>query len=461
MKRKNKTDMNEQLASGKIKPLLIRMAIPFTIGQLVNALYSIVDRMYIGQMPNVGTAALSGLGLTFPIIMMVLAFAVLIGLGGAPLSSIKAGAGDDESARRYLGNAVTLLILSGIVLTVVFLIFLDPLLIAFGASENTLPYARDYLGIYLWGTVFVQLATGLNAFINSQGYATTGTITLVVGAVLNVVLDPIFIYTLGMGIKGAAVATVIAQAVSAAWVVGFLCSKHSYLRIQAQYLRLKWQVVKTTCMLGFSNFIFQVNESIVVIVINRLLRHYGGVLGDLHIASMAILASVSQIFFMPLKGIMHATQPLVSYNTGAKNHTRIREAIRYSRYYSVGSAAVMWALMMLIPRTISMAFTPDPELIALTERTMRLMFCTVFLIGMQMVNQNAFIAMGNTGYSFLFGIMRKVLLLIPLAFTLPLWMGIDGVYLAEAVSNVLTVIVTYIVFERYMNRLKHSFSQSM
>jgi len=457
LKRQNNTDINEQLAHAKILPLLLRLTIPTTVAQLVNALYSIVDRMYIGRMPGVGTMALSGLGLTFPIIMLITAFSSLIGMGGAPLASIRMGAGDKEGAQRYLGNAFSLLLIIGAVLTVVCTIWRDPMLLAFGASENTLPYASDYLGIYLLGTVFVQLSLGLNAFINAQGYAGMGMITVIIGAVLNVVLDPIFIYVFDMGIAGAAVATVISQFVSAAWVVGFLCSKKPRLTITLRDMRLDWGIIKSSCALGVSTFTFMLNESIVVIVLNRLLRHYGGTLGDLHIASMAILSSVGQIFFMPLKGIIQGAQPIISYNMGARNYPRIRETVHYARVCSITCAVVMWAAMVFLPQHIALAFTPDRELISLTTITMRLMYSTVFVLGLQMVNQNAFIAMGNTRYSFFFGILRKVILLLPLAFILPFFTGVWGIYAAEAISNLITVVVTHVVFTKYLRQLKLEF----
>lgn len=458
MKLNNKTDMSEKLAHAEILPLLLRLTIPVTVAQLVNAAYSIVDRMYIGRMPGVGTTALSGLGLTFPIIMMITAFSSLIGMGGAPLASIRLGAGDKKEAQLYLGNAFSMLLIIGAVLTVVCIIWKDPMLMAFGASEATLPYASDYLGVYLVGTVFVQLALGLNSFINAQGYAGMGMATVVIGAVLNVVLDPIFIYVFDMGIVGAAVATVISQFVSAIWVVGFLCSKKSKLNITLRDMRLDWNIVKSSCALGVSMFTFLINESIVVIALNRLLRQYGGTAGDLHIASMAILSSVGQIFFMPLKGIVQGAQPIISYNMGARNYPRIRQTIHYARICSITCAVVMWAAMVFLPKYIALAFTTDQELIRMTVVTMRLMYSTVFVLGMQMVNQNSFIAMGNTRYSFFFGILRKVLLLLPLAFILPIFTGVWGIYAAEAISNLISVVVTHIVFTKYLNKLKLEFA---
>lgn len=449
-----KSSMNDQLAEAKILPLLIRLTIPVTVAQLVNALYSIVDRMYIGHIPGSGTMALSGVGITFPIIMMISAFSCIPGMGGAPLASICMGRGDYKKAQSYLSNACTMLIFIGIVIMAVCLAFLDPMLLAFGANNATLPFAHDYLLIYLMGTVFVELAMGLNPFINAQGFTGAGTVTVVIGAVLNIVLDPILIYVFDMGIAGAAAATVISQFVSAVWVVRFLCSDHSSLHIRWRDLKPDFSIIKSTCALGVSPFTFRINESIVVILLNRLLIRYGGTSSDLHIASMAILTSISQIFFMPLIGIITGAQPILSYNLGAKNHQRIRETISYARILSMGCAVLMWLAMMVFPQLITRLFTNDSELIALTTVTMRLMFCTVVVLGMQMVNQNAFVALGNTWYSFIFGIMRKLLFLVPLALALPLLCGVWGIYMAEAVSNLLTTIITYCAFSHYMKRLE-------
>lgn len=451
-----KPDINTQLAQAKVFPLLVRLTIPVTVAQLVNALYSIVDRMYIGHMPDSGAIALSGMGITFPIIMMISAFSCIPGMGGAPLSSICLGSGDLHKAQKYMSNACTMLLLISLLITAACLLFLDPMLLAFGANQATLPYAHDYLFIYLMGTVFVELAMGLNPFIIAQGFTGIGTVTVIIGAVLNIILDPVLIYIFDMGIAGAAAATVISQFVSAAWVLWFLCSGKSLFHITFNDMKPDCNIIRSTCALGVSPFTFRINESIVVILLNHLLIHYGGMMGDLHLASMAILTSISQIFFMPLMGIITGAQPLLSYNLGAGNYSRIRETIYYARILSIGCAAIMWLVTMAAPQLITALFTNDPELTALTTASMRIMFCTVFVLGMQMVNQNAFVALGNTLYSFIFGIMRKLLLLVPLALLLPLFFGVWGIYMAEAVSNLLTTVITYLVFCRYMAALKKS-----
>lgn len=445
--------MNCQLAQAPVFSLLIRLALPVTAAQLANALYSMVDKMYLGHIPGTGTEALSALGVAFPIIMLISAFSYIPGMGGSPLASIAMGEKNLEKADQCLSNSFSMLLIIGTALTVILWIFLEPLLSLFGADAQILPYAEKYLRIYLLGTIFVELSLGLNPFINAQGYTIQGMITILIGAVLNLLLDPLFIFHWEMGVEGAAIATVISQMVSAAWVLVFLHSKKAIFRIRAKYLKPDKKLVTEICKLGVSPFTFRINESLVVIVLNRLLVSYAGGDGNLHIASMGLLSNMSQVFFMPLTGIITGAQPILSYNLGCRNHLRIKETVKYARYLSMGCAVVMWAAMMFAPRQICRLFTDDPELISLTAVTMRIMFCTVWVLGLQMVNQNAFVALGNSFYSFLFGIMRKLLFLIPLALLLPFLWGVWGVYAAEAVSNLLTTVITHIVFQSYLNKL--------
>lgn len=456
MKNKQTQDLNWQLAHGSVLPLLIRLTIPAAMAQLVNALYSIVDRMYIGHLPEIGTLALGSVGLTFPITMLISAFACLPGMGGAPLASIAIGHGDPPKAQRYLNQAALLLLIISLVMTVFGLVFLDPMLILFGADEITLPYARSYLQIYLLGTVFVELALGLNPFINTQGFLLTGTISVVIGAALNIVLDPLLMYVLKLGVRGAALATVLSQMVSCVWILGFLCSSCSGIRLSLKELQIHRKSILEICALGISPFTFRVNESLVMILLNRLLRAYGGSAAELHLASMTILNSISQIFFMPLLGVVNGAQPILSYNFGAKNYSRVQETVHYARVLSVGCATIMWAAIMIFPRGICLLFNNDPQLIELTIVTLRIMFCTSFVLGFQMINQNAFVAMGNTRYSFFFGIMRKLLLLVPLALILPNYLGVWGIYAAEAISNPITTLVTFIAFTHYLHKIRES-----
>lgn len=457
---KQTQDLNWQLAHGPILPLLVRLTIPATMAQLVNALYSIVDRMYIGHLPEIGTLALGSVGLTFPITMLISAFACLPGMGGAPLASIAIGQGDTRKAQRYLNQAALLLLLISLVMTVFCLLFLQPMLLLFGADGSTLPYAKSYLEIYLLGTVFVELALGLNPFINTQGFLFTGTISVVIGAVLNIVLDPLLMYVLKLDVRGAALATVLSQMVSCVWILSFLRSSRSGIRLSLREMRMHGGTIREICALGVSPFTFRVNESLVMILLNRLLRVYGGNAAELHLASMTILNSISQIFFMPLLGVVNGAQPILSYNFGARNYARVQETVHYARVLSVSCAVLMWAGIMLFPQGICLLFNNNPQLVALTTVTLRIMFCTSFALGFQMINQNAFVAMGNTGYSFFFGIMRKLLLLVPLAFILPHCMGVWGIYAAEAISNPVTTLVTFIVFTHYLHKLRNDWAVS-
>ena len=451
-------DINWHIAQGPILPLLIRLTIPAAMSQLVNALYSIVDRMYIGHLPEIGTLALGSVGLTFPITTLISAFACLPGMGGAPLASIAIGQGDTRKAQRYLNQAALLLLIISAVMTVLCLAFLEPILLLFGADATTLPYAQSYLQIYLLGTVFVEFALGLNPFINTQGFLFTGTISVIIGAVLNIVLDPLLMYVLKLDVRGAALATVLSQMVSCVWVLGFLCSSRSGIRLSCKEMHFHGTSMTEICTLGVSPFTFRLNESLVMILLNRLLRIYGGTAADLHLASMTILNSISQIFFMPLLGVVNGAQPILSYNFGARNYERVHQTVHYARILSFGCAAFMWAVIMIFPQGICLLFNNDPQLVELTTVTLRIMFCTSLALGFQMINQNAFVAVGNTGYSFFFGIMRKLLILIPLAFILPRYLGVWGIYAAEAISNPVTTLVTFVVFSRYLHKIRVSWA---
>ena len=447
------TSINHQLATAPIRPLLIRLSIPAAVAQIVNALYSIVDRMFIGHLPGVGSLALSGLGLTFPITMLIAAFSCLPGAGGAPLASIAIGEGDTPRAQTILNNAFTLLLVISAVMTLGCLALLEPMLLWFGADHTTLPYAADYLRIYLVGTVFVELSLGLNFFINAQGFTRIGTLSISIGAVLNLILDPIFLYVLDLGIQGAAYATVISQGASCLWNVWFLCSSRPSIRLNVRDMKPELPLIRQSCALGISPFTFRINESLVNILLNRQIVTYGGADATVHLAVLAVLSSINQIFFMPLAGIVSGTQPILSYNFGAKNVLRVRETIRHARFLSMTCAVIMWGCIMLFPGIICRLFTTDEKLIRLAVPALRMMFCTIFALGYQMVNQNAFVAMGNTGYSFLFGIMRKLLILVPLALILPKFWGVWGIYIAEAVSNPITTAITFVVFEGFLRNL--------
>lgn len=455
--RENKKNMEEQLAYGRILPLLLKLAIPSTAAQIVNALYSLVDRIFIGHMEGVGSIALTGLGLTMPIILIITAFSYMVGNGGGPLLSIRLGEQKREEAAHLQGNSFLLLLMIGLVLTILFYVFCDPILRIFGASEAALPYASVYMHIYVLGTIPVLVSQGMNPFLNAQGFTGLGTATVVIGAILNLILDPLLIYTFGMGIAGAAVATIISQTISGLWVMYLLLfSKRLMIRIRRVDLRFSLQNAKQICALGISSFTFLANDSLVQILINWLLRIWSPDIatGDLYIGVMAIVYSMIQVFFMPLKGVTQGAQPIVGYCYGAANIDRMKHTIRYARACSITVAASMWAVCMFLPTQVAALFTTDAGLLAVCGPSIRISFCTSFVLGMQMVNQHSFIAMGNAKYSLIFGLMRKIFVLIPLVLVFPFFMGPFGVFLAEPVSNVITVIVTYIVFTRYVKSLE-------
>lgn len=445
--------MEEQLRTHKTFPLLLKLAIPAVAAQVLNALYNLVDRMFIGHMGGEGTLALSGLGICFPIISLVTAFAWLVGMGGAPLLSISLGEKKEEDAARIESNAFLMLLLIGVTLTVFCFFFARPVLILFGASDKILPYAVTYLRIYVLGSTAVMIAGGMNSFINAQGHTALGTVTIAIGALLNIFLDFLFISVLHMGIRGAAIATVIAQIISALWVMQLLFfSDRIGVKIKIKYMALRISYVRRILALGVSSFVFMANESLVGVVLNRLIRRYEGYgdIGDLYISALTIVVSMSQLFFMPLQGITQGAQPMVGYCKGAKDYDRISETVRDGKILGIISATAFWVFFMFAPRLVASIFTKDAALIELSEGILRISFWECPLFGIQMLNQHMFVAMGNAKYSFIFAIMRKVLLLIPIACILPVFMGVNGVFLAESVSTVITVIVTQIAYTHYM-----------
>lgn len=439
-----------ELATGSIGKLLLKLSIPAILAQLINALYNIVDRMYIGHIEGIGAVALTGVGLTFPIIMLISAFAALVGMGGAPLSSIKMGEGNNEKAEKILGNCTAMLLLLAVVLTVFFMVFKDPLLMLFGASENTLPYASAYLTIYLIGTVFVQISLGLNAFINSQGFAKMGMITVLIGAVLNIILDPIFIFVFDMGVRGAALATIISQAVSACWVLRFLCGKKSILRIKLQNFRFRKDFILPALALGLSPFVMQSTESLINIVLNSSLQKYGG---DIAVGSMTIITSIMQIFLMPLTGLTQGAQPIVGFNFGAQQFDRVKKTFRLLLGACLAFSITLWASIMLFPGLFAAIFSNDAALIEHTIPCMRIYMAAMCLMGAQIACQQTFLAVGQAKISLFLAMLRKVVLLIPLVYILAVPFGVTGIFLAEPVADILAVTTTVIVFIVYSKRL--------
>lgn len=434
----------ERLAKAPIGPLMLKLAVPAVAAQVINMLYNIVDRIYIGHIPQVGDIALTGVGVTFPIIMLISAFAAFAGQGGAPLASIRLGAGDREGAEEILGNSTTMLLIAAVVLTAGFSIFKEPILYAFGASENTIGYAMDYIGIYLVGTVFVQLALGLNTFISAQGKALVAMLSVLIGAILNICLDPVFIFVLHMGVKGAALATILSQAVSAAWVVGFLLSRRSGLRIRRKNMALKGKVVGRVAGLGVAPFIMQSTESLVTVVLNTGMQTYGG---DLYVGTITIMQSIMQMIVLPTQGITQGTQPIMSYNYGAGNYLRVRQTFKRLLTVTLTVTCTAFVVMAFFPGMLARIFTPQPELIALVSRVMPIFFGGMWAFGAQLACQTTFMALGQARTSLFLALLRKVILLVPLAIILPRLTGsVMGIYVAEPIADILASATTLTLF---------------
>ena len=423
---------------------MVKLAVPAVAAQLINVLYNIVDRIYIGHIPEVGKTALTGVGVTFPILMLISAFAAFAGMGGAPLASIRLGAGDRDGAEKILGNSVAMFLGTSMVLTVVFSLFKTPILMAFGASPDTIGYALDYISIYLLGTVFVQLALGLNTFISAQGKALIAMLSVLIGAVLNIVLDPVLIFGLNMGVRGAAIATVLSQAVSACWVTGYLCSRRSGLRIKTPNLRLRGSVVGKIAGLGVAPFIMQSTESLVTVVLNTGMQTYGG---DLYVGSITILQSVMQMVVMPIQGITQGVQPIMSYNYGAGNYKRVRETFKKLLAVTITVTVAAFLLVVLFPETLARLFNNDPELVELVGKVMPIFFGGIWAFGAQMSCQATFMALGQARTSLFLALLRKVILLVPLAIVLPWLSGsVMGIYVAEPIADFLASATTLTLF---------------
>lgn len=433
------------LGRDSVGRLLFKLAVPAITAQLVNMLYNIVDRIYIGHMAGVGATALTGVGVTFPIIMIISAFSSLIGMGGAPRASIKMGQKRDDEAENILGNCVTGLLFISVVLTVFFFFFKEKLLLLFGASSVTLPYALGYMDIYICGTVFVQLALGLNPFITTQGFATTGMLTVVIGAVTNIVLDPILIFGLDMGVQGAALATIISQAVSAVWVVWFLSSRRSKLRIRPHSLKPRAKILLPVLALGCSPFIMQATESMVSVSLNSSLQRYGG---DIAVGSMAILSSLMQILMLPLTGLTQGAQPIIGFNYGAQQNDRVKKAFKLLLISSMGYAVLFWGLMMLAPKPFIAIFTSDKALAAATVSALRVYLGAGFILGAQIACQQTFIAVGQAKISLFLALLRKIFLLIPLIYIMPALLSdkVFAVFFAEPVADIIATLTTVITF---------------
>ena len=434
---------SQKLGKEPLRKLFFTMAIPSVLAQLINVLYNIVDRIYIGHIKEIGSLALTGVGVTFPIIMVVSAFSAFAGQGGAPLASILLGAKDQEKAEKVLGNSTALLLIFSLSLTLIFQILKTPLLYAFGASDNVIGFAQDYIGLYLYGTIFVMLSLGLNTFISGQGNAKVAMLSVLIGAVTNIILDPIFIFILNMGVKGAALATIISQAFSAIWVVNFLISKKSSLKIKRENLKPDMKFIKKIGSLGCSPFIMQSTESLVLLTLNSGLQKYGG---DLYVGSMSILASVLQLIFVPVSGIAQGVQPIISYNFGAGNRERVVKTFKGLLIVCLMATMFMGGIAVLFPNFYVKMFTESEELVELTSKMMPIFTLGMCIFGIQQAIQVTFLALGQAKFSIFIALLRKVILLVPLAIILPRFVGVKGIYYAEPMADITSVIVASITF---------------
>lgn len=436
------------LGQGSVGKLLFKLALPTITAQLVNVLYNMVDRIYIGHIPGVGKTALTGVGVCMSLIMLVSAFASLTAVGGATRASIYLGRGDRQGAEKILGNCVTGAVSVALLMTVLLLLFCEPMLMAFGASAQTIGYAVDYMRIYAVGTVFVMLALGLNAFITAQGFAATAMVSVLIGAVCNLILDAVFILGLEMGVSGAALATVVSQGLSALWVLRFLTGKKTSLQVRRENLKIDWKLYVPCLALGLSPFIMQSTESLLSVSFNTSLQRYGG---DLAVGAMTILASVMQFSMLPLQGLTQGAQPIISYNFGAGNARRVKSAFRILLICCLSYSTLLWALAMGIPRALASIFATDASLISYTAWAMRIYMGASLIFGAQLACQQTFIALGNAKTSLFLAILRKIILLIPLIYILPpLFQGdeqkVMAVFLAEPVADTLAVLATVCTF---------------
>lgn len=430
------TNLENDFSQGSIARNILNLALPMTLAQLINVLYSVVDRIYIGHIPHVSADALTGVGLALPVITVITAFANLFGMGGAPLCSIARGEHEEERAENVMGNSFTLLLISGAVLMTVCLMFREPILYLFGASDVTYPYADQYITIYLLGTLFVMTSLGMNNFINAQGFGKTGMLTVLLGAVLNIILDPILIFGFDMGVRGAAVATVISQGASALWVFRFLTGEKALLKIKRKSMRLKKKLVREITLLGTSGFVMSVTNGLVQIVCNAVLSRHGG---DLYVGIMTVINSVREIINMPLTGLTSGAQPVIGYNYGAGRPDRVKAAVKFMTAWSILFSIVVWAVIFFEPRFFMNLFTQETELIQEGIPAMRIYFCGIFMMALQFAGQSTYVALNRPKQAVFFALFRKVIIVVPLTVALPLvgGLGTSGVFLAEPVSNVI------------------------
>ena len=435
----------EFLANEPIGKLLLKLSIPTVVAQLINMLYNIVDRIYIGHMPGDGSLALTGVGVCMPIIMLVSAFAALVSSGGAPRASIFMGEKDTESAEKTLGNCFSLQIVVSVILTAVLLIWNKDLLLAFGASENTIGYATDYMSIYAIGTLFVQMTLGMNTFITAQGFTTTSMVSVIIGAVCNIVLDPIFIFGFQMGVKGAALATIISQMLSCVWIISFLCGKKTQLKIKKENLKLRADIILPCIALGTAAFVMQSSESVISVCFNSSLLKYGG---DIAVGAMTIMTSVMQFAMLPLQGIAQGAQPITSYNFGAKNAGRVKKTFHLLLTTCLTYSIALWAAVMVVPGVFVKIFTSDSTLAQFAAPMLRIYLGGLGLFGIQIACQMTFTSLGKAANSIVVAVVRKFVLLLPLIYIMPSLLAdkTQAVYMAEPVADIIAVTFTAILF---------------
>ncbi len=448
----NNNSQANEMATGSIPKLFFKLAVPAVVAQVVNLLYNIVDRIYIGHIPEVGASALTGVGLFSAILMFINAFAMMAGAGGAPLASIALGKKEKDHAEKIMANSFSLLILFSVILTIGFYLFAPKLLTMFGASENTLPFAVDYARIYILGSIFVLIVMGMNPFITTQGFAKISMLTTVIGAVINIVLDPIFIFVFDLGVKGAALATVLSQAVGAVWILKFLTNKKSTLRLKRQNMKLDPKIFLPTLALGVSTFVMLSTESILSISFTTSLAKYGG---DVAVGAMTIITSVSMLVTMPMQGFCQGGQPIISYNFGAGNKKRVKKTFYLQFGICLGYASLFWILSMLLPKLFAGIFTTDTALIEYSSWAIRIYMAGIFAFGAQISCQQGFMALGQAKISLFLACLRKIILLIPLIFILPHFFAdkVFGVFLAEPVSDIIAATVTAVAFFSQFNKI--------
>ena len=449
------TQKKQDMGSGDVKKLLLQLMIPAVVAQVVNLLYNIVDRIYIGHIEGIGAAALTGVGLFAPILMLMNAFAMLIGAGGAPRTAIAMGQGDKEQAEKIVSNSFTMLLIFSAVLTVVFWLGAPSMLRLFGASDTTLPYALAYSRIYILGTVFVLIVMGMNPFITAQGFAKISMLTTVIGAVINIILDPILIFVFGLGVRGAAIATVLSQAVGAIWILKFLTGPKTNLKLNRDKMKLERNIILPVMGLGISSFVMLSTESLLSISFSSSLARYGG---DIAVGAMTVITSVSQLATLPLQGLCQGGQPVISFNFGAGKKDRVKEAFRFQLTLCVSYVVIFWLVMMLVPGAVAGIFTSDAALIEYTTWALRIYMAGIFAFGVQICCQQSFMALGQAKVSLLLACLRKLILLIPLIFILPHLLPdpVFGVFVAEPVSDVLAAVITAVTFfSRFDKILEH------